>query len=71
MTYVCFHCNTLSHKGNGGKQQQRQPNNGNDRGNKSRGVDKCGTRNSKSFEMNLHLTAMAVWLPAVEAAAVL
>jgi hypothetical protein len=70
-TYVCFHCNNLSHKGNGGKQQQWQPNNGNDCGNNSSSVGKCSTHNSKYFEINLYTAAMAVAItaPTVEAAA--
>jgi hypothetical protein len=68
MTYVCFH-----HNGNGGKQQQRGPNNGNGSGNNSSGVGKYSTCNSKYFELRLHTTVMAVAItvPAVEAAALL
>jgi hypothetical protein len=70
MTYVSFHCNNLSHKGNSGKQRQWRPNNGNDCDNNSSGDGKCNTCKSKYFEINLHttVTAVAITALAVEAA---
>jgi hypothetical protein len=64
MAYICYHHKNVLHKGNGSEQQRRRPNDGNDSGNDSSDVGKCGDGNRIYFAINLCMMVMAVAITA-------